>query len=101
MQYKGFTIFLFALLLIGCASHRTASISWQDDRVRIQMTPPGGSSLFISPVLTCLTCNEPTPTTATTFDDNGVLRFRLDEANERITHRFHIIALGVDTALIL
>ena len=101
MLYKGFTFFLFGMLLTSCASHRTASISWQDDRVRILITPPGGSSLFTSPALTCLTCNEPIPTVAASFDDSGVLRFKLDEANERITHRFHINASGIDTALIL
>lgn len=101
MLYKGFTIFLFAALLASCASHRSASISWQEDKVQIRMSPPGGSSLFTSPALTCLTCNEPIPPVAVSFDDNGILRFKLDEANERITHRFHINASGIDTALIL
>ncbi len=101
MLYKGFTILLFAALLAGCASHRTASIGWDANQVRIQMTPPGGSSLFTKPALTCLSCNEATPTVATTFDDNGVLKFTLGEANENITHRFRLDASGIDTSLIL
>jgi hypothetical protein len=101
MLFKGLIALVFSLLVVGCSSHRTATIGWQGDKVRLQVSPPGGSTLFSSPALECLSCNEVIPPFAVNFDDAGVTTFYLAEANEKVTHRFHLNASGVDTALLL
>jgi hypothetical protein len=101
MLYKGLAALFLGILFIGCATHRIAAISWEGEKVRLQVTPPGGSTLFSSPALQCLTCDEVIPTFAVNFDDAGKTTFYLAEANERVVHRFHLEASGVDTALLL
>lgn len=96
-----YIVFVIAALASSCSTHRTATMNWEGDKVRLKVTPPGGSSLFSSPALTCLTCNDIVPTFSVDLDANGSSLFYLAEADERITHRFHFSASGIDTALLL
>jgi hypothetical protein len=96
-----YIVLVLATLLASCSTHRTATIGWEGDKVRLKVTPPGGGTLFSSPALTCLTCNEVVPTFAVDLDDNGSSLFYLGEADERIAHRFYFSAAGIDTALLL
>lgn len=100
-MYRLYIVLLLALFVSSCATHRTASMNWEGDKVRLKVAPPGGGTLFSSPALTCLTCNEVVPTFAVDLDDNGSSLFYLGESDERITHRFRFSAAGIDTALLL
>lgn len=100
-MFRLYIVLLLALFVSSCATHRTATMNWEGDKVRLKVAPPGGGTLFSSPALTCLTCNEVVPTFAVDLDDNGSSLFYLGESDERITHRFRFSAAGIDTALLL
>lgn len=99
--YKGFIIFVALVFCAGCAPHRSASIGWEGNRIRLQITPPGGSTLFNSPSLRCVTCNEVLPPIPLSENNEGVAYIKLEEALQNITSRFHIEAGGLDSALVL
>jgi len=100
-MYRLYIVVLLALFVSSCSTHRTATMNWEGDKVRLKVAPPGGGTLFSSPALTCLTCNEVIPTFAVDLDDNGSSLFYLGEADERITHRFRFSAAGIATPLLL
>jgi hypothetical protein len=94
--YKGFIFLSFVILLSGCASHRTATIRWENERIRIQVAPPGGS-----PTVECLSCNAILPPIPLSQDDQGVAYVKIGEASHSITSRFRIEASGLDSAVTL
>ncbi len=100
-MYKGFIFLFLAALLAGCATHRTASVAWEDTRIKVTITPPGGSTLFTSPALRCLSCNTVLPAIPLSENDQGIAYLKINEAANSIATHFHIEAGGLDSALIL
>lgn len=95
-MYKGFIFLSLITILYGCASHRTATVGWEQDRIRVQITPPGGS-----PTLRCLSCNDVIPPIPLSENDQGVAYVKIDEASRSITSKFYLEAGGLDSAVIL
>ena len=94
--HKGFIFILLSLICVGCAAHRTATISRDGDRIKLQIKPPGGS-----PTLKCLTCNQEIPPLPISFDDQGIAFIKIDEASSAIVTHFHLVGSGIDSAMIL
>jgi hypothetical protein len=94
--YKGFTFLFLITILTGCSAHRTATLGWEGERIRIQVTPPGGS-----PTLECLSCNQFIPPAPLSENSDGVAYVKVDEASNAITSKFHIEAGGLDSAFTL
>jgi hypothetical protein len=99
--YKGFIFLAFALIATGCASHRTAELSWEGEKIKIAVTPAGGSTLFSDPSLECLSCNEVLPPIPVSENSNGVGYIKLESASSNIASRFRFKAAGADIALTL
>ena len=76
-------------------------IGWEADRIRVQIAPPGGSTIFSSPSLKCVTCNEVLPPIPLSENNEGVGYVKLEEALQNITSRFRIEAGGLDSAFTL
>jgi hypothetical protein len=99
--YKGFIFLLFGGLFAACASERHAGVSWQGDNVRVVIVPEGGSTLFSSPSIECLSCDQVLPPIPLDEDHQGVAYFKLEEAAQRVATIFRIRAAGLDTAVFL
>ncbi|MDP4229714.1 MAG: hypothetical protein Q8916_04840 [Bacteroidota bacterium] len=85
------------LLIAGCATHRSANLSWEGERVRVQFSPPDAGS----PVLKCLSCNRDFAPLPLQVNDQGLAYIKIDEIRTAFTSHFRIIGSGIDTALTL
>jgi hypothetical protein len=99
--YKGFIFLLFAALLASCASERHAAISWEGQKVRVALTPPGGSTLFSSPAIECKSCDEVLPPIPLDENSDGIAFFRLAAASTSIATSFRVNAAGLDSVVLL
>ncbi|MEP7233902.1 MAG: hypothetical protein ABI778_01280 [Ignavibacteriota bacterium] len=95
---KGFIFLLFAAALSSCSStHRSASISWEGERIRFEFSPPDAGS----PTLRCLSCNTALPPLPLDVNGAGISYIKIDEAKDAISSRFRITGSGIDTAVVL
>ncbi len=85
------------LLLSSCATHHTARIGWEGDKIRLEFTPPNAGS----PLLKCLSCNTELAPLPLQVNDNGIAYIKIDEARNAMVSHFHLIGSGIDTALTL
>jgi len=95
--HKGFIIIVIASVLSSCASHHTASVFWEGERIRIQFSPPDAGS----PVLKCLSCNEVLAPLPLQVNDQGIAYIKIDESKKVISSHFRVQGSGIDTALTL
>ena len=94
---RGFTFLLLGAILGGCATHHTASINWEGERIRLQFTPSDAGS----PVLKCLSCNEVLAPLPLQVNEQGVAYIKIDESRLAIASHFRIQGSGIDTAITL
>jgi hypothetical protein len=95
--HKGFIIILAGLFLSSCATHHSARIAWEGERIRLEFTPPDAGS----PVLKCLSCNEELAPLPLQVNDHGIAYIKIDEARNALVSHFRLTGSGIDTALIL
>ncbi|MBS1902653.1 MAG: hypothetical protein JSS75_03015 [Bacteroidetes bacterium] len=100
-MHKGFIFLLFCALLPSCAPTRHVDARWDGDRVRFEITPPGGSTLLSSPSASCLSCSEVLPPIPLDENSEGVATFKLEAAQQSIATQFRVCGAGFDTALFL
>jgi hypothetical protein len=77
------------------------SASWEGEKVRFDVSPPGGSTLFSAPSAECLTCSEVLPPIPLDEDANGSATFKLEAAERAIATGFRLRGAGFDTAMYL
>ncbi len=95
---KGFIIFLAAAVLTGCAAtHHTAMIGWEGDKIRLEFFPPDVGS----PILKCLSCNEAMAPLPLQVNDQGIAYIKIEDAKNAVTTHFRLVGSGIDTALTL
>lgn len=95
--HKGFIFLLLGISMAGCASHRTAMVGWEGERIRIEFTPPNAGS----PVLKCLSCNTVLAPLPLQVNDVGIAYIKIDEARNAANTHFRLSGSGIDTAFIL
>jgi hypothetical protein len=95
--HKGFIFLLLGISIAGCASHRTAMVGWEGERIRLEFTPPIGGS----PVLKCLSCNLALAPLPLQVNDAGIAYIKIDEAKNATNTHFRLSGSGIDTAFIL
>ncbi len=100
-MYKGFIFLLLSGLLVSCATERHASVSWEGEKIRVEVAPPGGSTLFSPPSIECLSCDEVLPPLPLDENTAGVAYLKLSEASSSVATRFRVHGAGLDTALLL
>ena len=96
---KGFIIFLSAFIIAGCSSTRhSATVGWEEGKVRFQFTPADGVG---SPILECVTCNGALPPLPLQVNDQGIGYIKFNELHSYLAERFHVKGSGIDTTLSL
>ncbi|HYM20393.1 MAG TPA: hypothetical protein VEW28_05240 [Candidatus Kapabacteria bacterium] len=100
-MYKGFIFLALTLALTGCASHRSVQLGWEGDRVKINVTPPGGSTLFSDPSLECISCSQVIPPIPLSENNEGVAYVKIESASSNVASRFRFKSAGADTTLTL
>ena len=90
-------IFFAGLLLGGCATHHTARIGWEGEKIRLEFSPPNAGS----PLLKCLSCNQEIDPLPLQVNDQGIAYIKIDEARNALVSHFHLVGSGIDTALTL
>ena len=100
-MYKGFIFLAFVIAFTGCASHRTAQLSWEGEKIKIAVAPPGGSTLFSDPSLECLSCSEVIPPIPVAENSEGIAYVKIESASSNVASRFRFKAAGADMAIIL
>jgi len=95
---KGFTFLIIAALLSSCAAtHHTARIGWEGEKIRLEFFPPDVGS----PVLKCLSCNEAMAPLPLQVNDQGIAYIKIEDAKNASTSHFRLVGSGIDTALSL
>ncbi len=89
---------LFAVLLLSsCATHHTARIGWEGDKIRLEFSPPNAGS----PVLKCLSCNTELAPLPLQVNDQGIAYIKIDEVRKTPISHFRLTGSGIDTAVTL
>ena len=97
MKKQGLIILFAGLLLTSCATHLTARIGWEGDKIRLEFSPPNAGS----PVLKCLSCNQELGSLPLQVNEQGIAYIKIDEARKTPISHFRLIGSGIDTALTL
>jgi hypothetical protein len=95
--HKGFIFFLALICFSGCATHHTARIGWEGEKIRLEFTPQNAGT----PLLKCLSCNEELAPLPLQVNDQGIAYIKIDEARNAPVSHFHLVGSGIDTALTL
>ena len=95
--HKGFIILVLAVIFAGCATHHTARIGWEGDKIRMEFTPPNAGT----PILKCLSCNTELAPLPLQVNDQGIAYIKIEEARTASVSHFHLVGSGIDTALTL
>lgn len=95
--HKGFIFFLGLICFSGCATHHTARIGWEGERIRLEFTPANAGT----PVLRCLSCNLALAPFPLEVNDRGIAYIKIDEARSASNTHFRLTGSGIDTAFIL